>query len=414
VRQLRPKNPFQKTSMFIKINAWLKIEATQRTFGYYSLFICLGLGMAVIGPTLRALANQTGSSLAQIGSIFLVGAIGYTFGTLFGGRVIDHVAGHRVLGMIQIGGGVLIALIPFIHWFWLLMLVACCKGFVEGFINVGANTFLVWTHKEKASPYMNGLHFFFGLGAFLSPFLVAQVIGRPGGYIWAFLALAAFGILVGLRMLTLPGNPRPIHSIPRQTTGPSSAKIPYPLVLSAAMFLFFYVGSEVAFGGWVSTYATKLNLANEVQAAYLTSAFWLAFTIGRLLSIPAATRYKPKQILSVALVCCLFILILGILLSGSVATLWLMAIGLGFCMAPIWPTGFTLAGQSLNLTGRISGMILLGECFGSMLLPWLVGQIIATAGPRAMVYVILVSLALNLLAFIGMLRLRPANKPVST
>ena len=396
-------------SMITKQITWLKKETTQRTFGYYSLFICLGLGMAIIGPTLRALASQTGSSLARIGVLFPAGAVGYTIGTLIGGRLIDRVPGHRVLGMVQIGGAVFLALIPFVPWFWLILLVAACKGLAEGFTNVGGNTFLVWTHGENASPYMNGLHFFFGLGAFLSPLLVAQVIDMPGGYRWAFLALAAFEILVGLRMLTLPGNPRPSHAQEQNTSNPGSGPIPYALVLSAALFLFFYVGSEVAFGGWVSTYAIKLNLANEVQAAYLASAFWLAFTVGRLLSIPAATRFKPRQVLTVALSGCLSILILVILFSGSVTTLWLMAIGLGFCMAPIWPTGFTLAGQSLNLTGRISGMILLGECFGSMLLPWLVGQVIVAAGPRAMVYVLLVSLVLNSLAFIGMLRLRPAK-----
>jgi MFS transporter, FHS family, Na+ dependent glucose transporter 1 len=88
-----------------------------------------------------------------------------------------------------------------------------------------------------------------------------------------------------------------------------------------------------------------------------------------------------------------------------------MAIGLGFCMAPIWPTGFTLAGQSINLTGRIAGIILLGDSFGGMVLPTLVGKVIEGSGPRSMVYLVFGSLVLNLLAFIGMLRLRHAEKP---
>ena len=86
-----------------------------------------------------------------------------------------------------------------------------------------------------------------------------------------------------------------------------------------------------------------------------------------------------------------------------------MAIGLGFCMAPVWPTGFTLAGQSINLTGRLSGIILLGDSFGGMVLPTLVGQVIEGSGPRAMVYLVFGSLVLNLLAFTGMLRLRPVK-----
>ena len=89
---------------------------------------------------------------------------------------------------------------------------------------------------------------------------------------------------------------------------------------------------------------------------------------------------------------------------------WLMAIGLGFCMAPIWPTGFTLAGQSIDMTGKVTGVILLGDSFGGMVLPTAVGKVIESSGPRAMVYLVFASLVLTLLAFAGMLRLRPPKK----
>jgi hypothetical protein len=44
-----------------------------------------------------------------------------------------------------------------------------------------------------------------------------------------------------------------------------------------------------------------------------------------------------------------------------------------------------------------------------MVLPSAVGQVIESAGPRTMVYLIFCSLVLNLLAFFGMLRLRPSK-----
>ena len=94
---------------------------------------------------------------------------------------------------------------------------------------------------------------------------------------------------------------------------------------------------------------------------------------------------------------------------GSGGVLWAAAIGLGFCMAPVWPSGFTLAGQSIHLTARLSSVILLGDSLGGMILPWLVGQVIDASGPRAMAFLVCASLALNLAAFFGMIRLRPAE-----
>jgi FHS family Na+ dependent glucose MFS transporter 1 len=386
-----------------------KNDAVRRTLGYYSLFICLGLNTAVIGPTLPALADQTRTRVSHMGLVFLAGSIGFTLGTALGGRVFDRMRGHPVLGLCQLAAAAMIALVPVTPWFWLLLLVLACKGMAEGLIDTGGNTLLVWTHKEKVGPYMNGLHFFFGLGAFLAPFLVAQVVDVAGGYRWAYWTLAAFAALTGLRMLTLSASPQPVRRHDEKTPEGASARVYYPLVIAAALFLFFYVGAEIAFGGWIYTYAVTLKLASAVEAAYLTSGFWLSFTIGRLISIPMATRFSPKQIVPAALLSCLVILVLVIAMPGSSLALWLGAVGLGFCMAPIWPTGFTLAGQSLQLTARVSGIILLGGSFGGMVLPSLAGQVINFAGPRAMVYLVFGSLVCNLMAFAGMLRLRPAR-----
>jgi fucose permease len=317
--------------------------------------------------------------------------------------MFDRVRGHPALGIAQLISAALIMLYPLLPSVWLLLIVVIGKGMADGFINTGANTLLVWTHKDKSSPYMNGLHFCFGLGAFLAPFLVAQLLTISGGYRWAYWALAALGGLAGLRLLMLKENPQHIHA--KQAIG-ETTRIKYPLVIAAMLFLFFYVGAEIAFAGWIYTYAFTLQLADATMAAYLTSGFWLSFTIGRLISIPLATRVTPQRMIGAALTGCLLILLAALLLPMSSSLVWIMAAALGICMAPIWPSGFTLAGQSLKLTARVSGIILLGDSLGGMILPWLVGQVLDFTGPQALIYLVFTSLIFNLLAFIAILRLR--------
>ena len=390
-----------------------KNDLIQRTFSYYFLFMCLGLNMAITGPTLPALATQTNSRLGQMGLLFLVSSIGYTLGTLISGRIFDRARGHLVLGIAQLFVAAMLVLIPLTTALWVLLVILVCMGVAGGFINTGGNILMVWTHGEKVGPFMNALHFFFGLGAFLSPLLIAQVIGVAGGYRWGYWILAVIATLVGLRMLTTPGNPRPSFAQDGETVR-SVGPIPVALIISCMLFFFFYVGAEIAFGGWIYTYAITLNLAGIVMAAYLNSAFWLSFTIGRLISIPIATRFTPKQVILTALLSSLSVLILGMMFANSSTVLWLMVIGLGFCMAPVYATGFTLAGQSMALTGLLTSIILLGDSLGGMVLPSVVGQVIESSGPQAMVYLIFGSLVLNLLAFFGILRLRPAKPSPST
>jgi fucose permease len=381
------------------------------TLRYYLLFICLGLSVGLLGPTLPSLADQTQTRVGQLGTLFLAGAFGGLLGTLLGSRLFDRVRGHPALGIAQLISAFLIALYPVIPSAWILLVVVIGKGVADGFINTGANTLLVWTHKEKSSPYMNALHFCFGLGAFLAPFLVAQLLAISGGYRWAFWALAALGGLAGLSLLTLKKNPPHAQST---STVKETTRINYPLVISAMLFLFFYVGAEIAFAGWIYTYAFTLDLADATMAAYLTSGFWLTFTIGRLISIPLATRLAPQRMIAAALAGCLIILLTALLLPMTSSLVWIMAVALGLCMAPIWPSGFTLAGQSLKLTARVSGIILLGDSLGGMVLPWLVGQVLDFTGPQALIYLVFTSLVFNLLAFVAILRLRHTRPAAAT
>ena len=131
--------------MLSKLLASAKSESIRHTFGYYFLFICLGLDMAISGPTLPALATQTGSRLGQMGLLFLASSIGYTLGTLVSGRIFDRVRGHPVMGIAQLFVAALLVLIPLTPWLWILLAILVCKGFAEGFINTGANILMVWT-----------------------------------------------------------------------------------------------------------------------------------------------------------------------------------------------------------------------------------------------------------------------------
>lgn len=385
-------------------------DARRQTIGYFALFIYLGLGAAVLGPTLPALAAQVSLPVTDLSGLFLAGA-GFTAGTALAARIFDRLPGHLVLAVAQLFSASMLVLIPLAPWFWLLLVILAAKSVADGVINTGGNTLLMWTHGDRVGPYMNALHFFFGLGAFVAPFIVAQVVAIPGGYRWAYWILAALAGLISTRLFTLRGGPRaPVLAAHSSGGVADTTRVTHPLVLSAAVFLFFYVGGEIAFGGWIYTYATQLSLANAVNAAYLTSAFWLSFTVGRLLSIPMATRFRPAPIVLVGLGGCLVVLAVLIAVPHSSLVLWAAAIALGFCLAPIYATGFTLAGQSVRLSARVSSVILLGDSLGGLLLPWLVGPVIARLGPRALVYLVFISLFCCTLAFFSLLRARRAGQ----
>lgn len=371
-----------------------------KTAVYYAAFITIGLVSAVLGPTLPALANNTGTIVGEIGFLFTARSLGYMIGALFGARLFDRLPGHRLMAVMVVAISLTLAVTPIVRQIWLLTAVLFFTGLAENMVDVGGNTLLVWVHRDKVGPFMNGLHFFFGVGALLSPIVVAQVLLHSDGISWAYWLLA-LAVLPVSPLLAIQPSPTAAAATNQPTSKPTN-QTNTPLLLLIMAFLFMYVGMEIGFGGWVFTYATTLALVEETAAAYLTSAFWGALTAGRLLSIPLAARLRPSTILRLDLVGALLSTGLILIWRDSAAALWLGAIGLGFCFASIFPTTLALAERRMTITGQITGWIFVGASLGGAALPWLMGILLDSVAATAVLWTIMLGLVLSagLLTFI--------------
>jgi len=388
-------------------------RAWAQLVGYYASLGAVGLASAALGPTLPGLAEQTGVSLGGISLVFVARSVGYLAGSLLVGRLYDRLPGHPIMAA---GLGLMAAslgLMPFAPWLWALAGLMAVLGAAEAAVDVGNNTLIVWTYGDAVGPYMNGLHFSFGAGAFLAPLVVAQVLGQGGTIAWAYWALAALTLPPALWLARLPspgGRAPAAQAAPTAAAGGVSR---YGLVALLTACFFFYVGAEMGFGAWVYTYAERMGLADAASAAYLTSAFWGALTAGRLLSIPLAARLRPRTLLAAALSGCLASVGAAWLWPGSPALLWAAALGTGFSMATIFPTLMAFASRRLALTGQITSFFFIGGSLGGMFLPWLIGQWVEPAGPRVVLAVIFSGLALDLAAFLALVAFTPRPAPPS-
>ncbi|MBL6634827.1 MAG: MFS transporter [Ilumatobacteraceae bacterium] len=63
---------------------------------YLVSFAITGFALTMIGPSLSTLRDRTGSSIAEIGSLFLALQLGFIVGSVIAGRVLDRFDGHRV------------------------------------------------------------------------------------------------------------------------------------------------------------------------------------------------------------------------------------------------------------------------------------------------------------------------------
>jgi len=378
----------------------------RKTILYSLAFIALGLGSGSLGPTLPALAAQMNAETKQISNLFIARSFGTLIGSWVIGRFYDRISGHPLLGSSLLAAAAALALVPSAPQLPILLALTAFLGFALASINVGGNALLVMVHRERLTPFISALHCAFGLGGSLAPALVAQFDGRADGLYLTYWLLAL--AIVPVAVITFLSPSPSLHEHRKLCL---TARAPAMMVALFAALAFLQIGAEATAMGWYFSYAIERGM-NERTAGYLNWGFWASFTVGRLATIWMSVRFKAAPLIVVSLSISLLFSLGLLVFAPDPFVLWLGAIGLGLAIAPVFPNVFGLAERTLGLSGKITGIFLVGSSAGSMFWPWLTGQFFKSHGPQVMALV----MALNLfgaLATVALLISRSTRAEVS-
>ena len=360
-------------------------SARLNTAAYFWALSSLGMVVASIGPSLPRLATNTGVSLGAVGLLLSAYRAGYMAGSLTGGSALDRFRGNRLVALGLACMAAALAIVPLLPTLPALVGVFVVIGVAGGVVEVGGNTLLVWVYRERVGPWMNALHFAFGIGAMLSPFLIGQSLRIVGGLLPAFL-IAALLMTPGVVALLVARSPAaPV----RKDSDDTGADV--LMVLLLALFLLLYIGAEASFGGWIYAWSIEVHGITAARAATLTSLFWGTLTAGRLLAIPLASRLAPRTLLTGTVIGAA--VSLALLASpagyGAEVVVWVATAGAGLSMAAVFPTTIAFAGRHMRVTGSSSRWFFVAAGAGGMTIPWVMGRLMDGAGPAAVMPAIL-------------------------
>lgn len=209
-------------------------------------------------------------------------SLAYLIGSAIGGPLFDRLPGHYLFSFAMSLACIGTTLLPFCKTVVLLALTASVQGLSIGFLDTGSNVLLVWVHgDEKVAPYLQFIHFAFGVGAFIAPLLVelsVNAIAAPSLAFWIIGALFA-PIAAVLLFVKSPRQDSAVKADGEQAAPPPArsgglGRYEMALVVIAACIMFVYVGTEIGEGSYIFTYSVLYAGFTEAQGHYLTSAFW--------------------------------------------------------------------------------------------------------------------------------------------
>lgn len=379
---------------------------------YYSFSIYIGMTSAIFGPSLLKLGQQTNSSLSVISLIFPTRALSYMVGSWIAGFLFDRYRGHRLLTRILPIIGIAMGLIPFLTNPVPLIIISMIMAVAFGLADVGCNSLLFRVPDIDIAPAVTGLHFFFGLGAFFSPLILAGSLHITNGIQWGYWGLGLFSILILVQFIRLqePGLPIALKVSDRIEDKNISIRSNH-IVLVIALFFFTFGGVEVGYGNWLAAYSIESGLANENAAIILTSIYWGAFTFSRLISIPLATILEPKKILLMDVAGVVIGLSLVFLFPQRSAILWIGTTIIGFSVASLFPTMLTHTKSLMSMTGKVTSIFFISSSMGAIFINWLIGRSVENLGPEFIIQVLFFTFLLAGTIFFVLMRL--SRKPAA-
>jgi fucose permease len=234
---------------------------------------------------------------------------------------------------------------------------------------------------------MNLGNFFFGVGAFLTPLVIAFLLRRTG-YTPALLVLAALALLVGVFAIGVDFR----SMLPPAMEGTDlgvSALLGDPIMWLTAVALLFYAPMEATMAAWATTYLGDKGLS-EGRAVAVLSGFWLAFTCSRLATaLLVATFPLPAggdTILIIVLSILCVLTWAAAVFSPGRGTAAVTVVLAGLVFGPTFPTiigvlmGHVSTHLSPELGGRAVGLFFMIGGIGWSVIPILIGAYARKAG----------------------------------
>ncbi len=337
-----------------------------RMYSYFAFF-AFGFYVVILSSAFPRVLSDLSINYLYGGYLFMLGTLGYVAGS-----ALCAFFAHKVgLRFIARSGALLLAVGAFGYVvsddFWKLVISGFVANFGTGLIEIGVGSLVGTFDAERSASMLNHVNSLFALGALIGPFVVSAFIRFSLGWRMVYLLEIAISMIAFFYSIKLE---EPHFVLEERFDFKSAFK---PKILLIDILIMIYVGYEVGFSAWISTFLVHVKGINIVWAAAISAVFWLGMFIGRYGASYVKVR-EEKWLLFVAtssLVC-----VISFMISSNfyLAVFFIFLSGASF--ASTYPTiQALLAKDEKGKIGNLMGIFVLFVGIGASLSDWIIGGI---------------------------------------
>jgi len=348
-------------------------------------FLLAGIVMTFLGPLLPILVSRWGISDAVAGRLFLTQFISSMVGMFASAQLVNRQGYRRtfIIGLVLMTAGTaLLAAGPFL----LGVAAVAILGMGHGITTPAGNLRTAEINPHHSASPLNVINAVWGIGALSPSFLlsIARHVHHPEWFLYgtALLLVALLATFMASRF-----DPD-THETEQERQSSTAEFLSSAMLVQVSLVFFIYVGSEVAFGQWVATYAHRVNPAEHNLWTMMPSFFYGALLAGRVLAPIALRSLRATSVAKAGLT---LALLGGITLVRAHGTAWIAVGALlsGFGLASIFPISVSLLTTWFGGSARRASTVIfaMGN-MGGAVLPWLVGLVSTHSGSLRVAFLV--------------------------
>jgi MFS transporter, FHS family, glucose/mannose:H+ symporter len=359
-------------------------------------FVLTGVVMTMLGPMLPVFSRQWLLNDTQSGYLFVAQWVSATIGMYFS-AILQQRYGYRktlMAGLVLMIAGLLGLGQP--HWILGIIFVGI-YGAGTGVNTPAANLMTAEANPGRSAAALNLLNSSWGIGAMVCPFIIAAAVRSHRTPLFLYgLAAALMALTICMSLVRFAAD----YVQPQAGKLSDSRASIWTFQLGLVIALFFtYVGTETAVGGWIASYARRIDPEARSLWAIMPAFFWGTLLVGRALA-PIALRYARATSVARAGVT---VAAFGVCILLAAKSITLVMIGAGVAglgLASIFPINVSLLPHWFGTNSRrTSGVIFSLSNFGGAALGWLVGALSSHFGSLRIGFMVPLAGALAMLAF---------------
>lgn len=348
----------------------------------YLSFVSLGLPDALLGSAWPVMQPQMNAALSFAGLVYMIIAAGTIASSLLSDRITKKFGVGLVTAVSVFTTAAALFGFSTADSLWALCVLAIPYGLGAGAVDAALNNYVA---QRYASRHMNWLHCFWGVGAFIGPYIMGYSLAIGKGWQSGYFSVSLIQIaLTAVLFFSLPLWKKQKSNIQNDALERDNSrvlKLREIIKIKGVKFIllafFGYCGLELTCGLWASSFLVlQRGIAPETAAAY-ASFFYIGITVGRFLCGFVSDKIGDRNMIRIG-VAVMLVGIFAVWLPNAPDWLCLnglVVIGLG--CAPIYPA--IIHATPINFgkenSQAIIGVQMASAYTGSALMPLIFGFI---------------------------------------